>query len=320
MAGGPRNKIQRHHHVSLGVGGAQQDYDFHTGVLSLKLVKRTALYESSEPIYHLYYGNDHGEESTLVTCFPMRQTGRKAGRGAGQFTVLGLSVPVSSLGYWDKRLREHGFAVEPGERFGERLLRFAHPCGIDYELVGIADDPRTPFSNGEVPAELAIRGTHGITLSTRELESPDAFMNLGWGARRLATDGRTTRYVVGPGGPGCIVDVVHQPSAPVGTQDLGEGAIHHCAFQVADFAEQDAVKDDLLRLGLEDVTDRKDRGYFHSIYVREPGGAMFEATVSKPEGFLIDEPYEDLGRRFHVPPQFAGRSREILAALEPVTF
>ena len=28
-----------------------------------------------------------------------------------------------------------------------------------------------------------------------------------------------------------------------------------------------------------------------------PGGALFEATVSKPEGFMIDEPYEQLGQR-----------------------
>jgi glyoxalase family protein len=36
-------------------------------------------------------------------------------------------------------------------------------------------------------------------------------------------------------------------------------------------------------------------GYFDSIYVRTPAGAPFEATVSKPEGFLIDERYEELG-------------------------
>jgi glyoxalase family protein len=48
----------------------------HTKVLSLKSVKKTALYDGDVPIYHLYYGNDLGEESTLVTTFPMRQSAR----------------------------------------------------------------------------------------------------------------------------------------------------------------------------------------------------------------------------------------------------
>ena len=37
--------IRRHHHITLCVGTAQEDYDFHTKVLGLKSVKKTALYE-----------------------------------------------------------------------------------------------------------------------------------------------------------------------------------------------------------------------------------------------------------------------------------
>jgi catechol 2,3-dioxygenase-like lactoylglutathione lyase family enzyme len=55
--------IQRHHHVTLCTGRAQEDYDFHTKVLSLKSVKKTALYDGVAPIYHLYYGNDLGQGS-----------------------------------------------------------------------------------------------------------------------------------------------------------------------------------------------------------------------------------------------------------------
>ena len=140
--------IRRHHHITLCSGGAQEDYDFHTKVLSLKSVKKTALYDGDVPIYHLYYGNDLGEESTLVTTFPMRQSGRKGRKGSGQVTILSLSVPVSSLGFWKKRLESHGRPTREAERFGEKILQFQHPCGIDYELCGIKDDPRKPYSNG----------------------------------------------------------------------------------------------------------------------------------------------------------------------------
>src|SRR4051812_17321511 len=114
--------IKRHHHITLNVGGAQDDYDFHTKVLGLKSVKKTALYDGDEPIHHLYYGNDLGDASTLITCFPMRQSGRKARKGSGQISTLMLSVPQSSLGFWEKLLTEHGYKPKKGERFGQVLL------------------------------------------------------------------------------------------------------------------------------------------------------------------------------------------------------
>src|SRR4030095_8316998 len=93
----PNPHILKHHHITLNVGTAQEDYDFHTKVLGLKSVKKTALYDGDEPIYHLYYGNDLGDEGTLITCFPMRQSGRKGRPGTGQIKTLALSIPRSSL-------------------------------------------------------------------------------------------------------------------------------------------------------------------------------------------------------------------------------
>ena len=100
--------IERHHHITLCVGTAQEDYDFHTKVLGLKSVKKTALYDGEVPIYHLYYGNDVGLESTLVTTFPMRQSGRMGKQGTNQTKVLMLSINEGSLGYWNERLTSHG--------------------------------------------------------------------------------------------------------------------------------------------------------------------------------------------------------------------
>src|ERR1700735_5858552 len=91
--------VERHHHITLCVGAAQEDYDFHTEVLGLKSVKKTALYDGDVPIYHLYYGNDHGDESTLITCFPMRQSGRVGRRGTNTTKWLLLSIPDTALGY-----------------------------------------------------------------------------------------------------------------------------------------------------------------------------------------------------------------------------
>jgi len=314
----PSSQIARHHHLTLSVGTAQEDYDFHTKVLGLKNIKKTALYDGDTPIYHFYYGNDHGDESTLITTFPMRQSGRKARPGTGQISTLALSVPVDSLAYWETRLRERGIATGYRERFGEKLLAFHHPCGIGYELVGVAGDPRKPYSASPVPAEHAIRGTHGITVAVRDLETSDEFMQQGWNGQRRRTDGNYTRYEVGTGGTGTIVELAVHPDLAQGSWQYGEGVVHHCAFQVPDLEAQATVKFHLVGLGYTDVSDTKDRGYFDSVYMRMPGGALFEATVSKSTGFLIDETYEQLGKSIQIPPPFMARKDEIINYLEPM--
>jgi glyoxalase family protein len=95
---------------------------------------------------------------------------------------------------------------------------------------------------------------------------------------------------------------------------------HHCAFEVADHDAQSKVKFHLEGLGFTDVSEMKDRGYFDSVYVRTPGGALFEATVSKPEGFLVDETYEMLGTSMQIPPFFANRRQELLDKIEPLQY
>jgi len=309
--------IERHHHVTLCVGGAQEDYDFHTKVLGLKNVKKTALYDGTVPIRHFYYGNDLGEESTLITAFPMRQSKRLGKKGNDQIGVLSLSAPATALGFWKKRLADHGFSVTEGERFGQKLLKFQHPCGIDYEIVGLDEDDRKPYTGAGIPEDKAIRGTHGITVTTREIERAGEFLQDGWNLTAESTpDGMYTRWAFGKGGTGKIVDIRHEPNMENGTWTFGEGTIHHCAFQVADLDVQNDVKMNLEGLGFTDTSDVKDRGYFWSVYVRTPAGALFEATVSKPEGMLIDESYEELGTSLQIPPVFQDQRAELVRFLE----
>ncbi len=312
--------IQRHHHLTLSVGTAQEDYDFHTKILGLKSVKKTALYDGDEPILHLYYGNDMGDVGSLITCFPMRHSGRMGRKGSGQICTVQLSVPEESLGFWARHLAEKGFAPKTQERFGEKLIAFNHPCGIEYELVGAKNDKRTSYSNGAVPKEYGIRGTHGIVVAVRDSENSEEFMHYGWSGINRRTDGDYIRYDVGHGGSGALVDFRVEPELEQGSWSYGEGVPHHVAFEVSDLDVQGKVKFHLEGLGYTDVSDVKDRGYFESVYVRTPGGALFEATVSKPEGFLIDEPYEKMGTSMQIPPFFANRKEELLSKIEHLDY
>ncbi len=311
----PGRFLTRHHHITLCTGEAQEDYDFHTKILGLKSVKKTLLYDGQVPIYHLYYGNDMGDESSLVTTFPMRHTGRKARKGSEQVSRLTLSAPVSAIPFWKERLEGFGFEVTETERFGEPRLDFQHPCGIDYSIVGVSDDVRVPHTTGPVPQDLMIRGTHSIEVSMRDTELMDEFVQLAWGGSATQTDGVSSRYEIGRGGSGALVDFVLEPQRKPGSWAHGEGFIHHMAFQIGSHEEQDALKAHLEGIGFIDVSDVKDRGYFDSIYVRTPSGALFEATVTHPKGFASDETPAQLGQDVMISPQFEESREELVAQL-----
>jgi len=42
--------------------------------------------------------------------------------------------------------------------------------------------------------------------------------------------------------------------------------------------------------------------------------------VSKPQGFLVDETYENLGKSMQIPPFFANRREELLEKIEPLKY
>ena len=172
--------IKGHHRITLCVGGAQEDYDFHTKLLGLRSVKKTVLFDGTVPIYHFYYGNETGDPSTLVTTFPMRQSGRRGRKGSGQVKILALSVPRASLDFWSERLNTFGYQNTRLTRFDEQRVHFEHPCGIEYELVGDDADERIPWTTEDTPAEVAVRGVHSITVSVQDLTRQAEFMDDVW--------------------------------------------------------------------------------------------------------------------------------------------
>jgi hypothetical protein len=57
-------------------------------------------------------------------------------------------------------------------------------------------------------------------------------------------------------------------------------------------------------LGYTDASELKDRYYFHSMYVRAPGGILVECTATVPDGFYLDEAPGDLGKHLKLPPWY----------------
>lgn len=291
------------HHITLTSATAQSDIDLFIKTLGMKLVKKTLLYDGGEPIYHLYFGNSAGEPGTLTTTFPMRRLERKGRVGAGQISSTNYAIPTGSRDWWQGHLASRGIEATASERFGEKVLGFRHPeCSLRFEVVETGAAAFEPHNSEYVPVEHAIRGFHNWTCTVNELEDMHDFLTCAWSMRKVGTDGSFHRYEMGEGGPSRYVDLDYQPGLRQGTWSYAEGIAHHGAFDVADIDTQTALKFDIEGLGFTDFSDRKHRGYFESIYVRTPGGMLFEAA--KTIGFTVDEDAAHLGEDLKVSPQF----------------
>jgi glyoxalase family protein len=117
-----------------------------------------------------------------------------------------------------------------------------------------------------------------------------------------------------------VIELTVDRDSPQGTWTLSGGTIHHLALNTVNEANQIALKARLEGMGYTDVSEQKDRNYFKSMYMRSPGGAMFEIAWTVPEGWAKDEPAGQIGKSLVFPPWFEDRRAELEAGLEPAQF
>ena len=300
------------HHLTAIATDAQANIDFYAGLLGLRLVKKTVNFDDPSA-YHLYYGDAAGTPGTIITFFywPDAPRGRI---GAGQSTAIVFSAPAASLAFWQERLARHDVKAERRTRFGEEALAFADPDGIPLELVAVAQDARPGWTGAGIPAEFALRGMHTAELTVRFPQLTEELLTGPMGYRLVRREDKRARFEAGPGGSGRYVDVIEAPTALRGLG--GTGTIHHIAYRVATDAAELEMQTALYDAGFN-VSDVRDRDYFHSIYYREHGGVLFEIATDVP-GFAVDEPAESLGTALKLPRQFQAARAQIEAALPPL--
>jgi glyoxalase family protein len=302
------------HHITAIAGDPRRNLAFYTGVLGLRLVKRTVNFDDPHT-YHLYYGDRVGTPGSILTFFPWGNLPR--GRaGTGQASAIAFSVGPDALSFWEERLHAHGVATsKPPPRYGESVLALTDPDGLAVELVATREpDARPPWTHPGIPADHAIRGFHSVTLAVRDANPTAQLLGSAMGYREILREGNRVRYTVADGTPGTLVDLLADPSLPRGRQ--GTGTVHHVAFRTPDGEAQLVARRELLGLGYE-VSPPMDRNYFHSIYYREPDGILLEIATDPP-GFAVDEPIESLGTALKLPAPYEPHRAEIEAALPPL--
>ncbi len=303
------------HHVTAIAGDAQENLDFYTGVMGLRLVKRSVNQDATDT-YHLFYADADGHPGSDLTFFPWADMPPGRG-GSGLVNEISLAVQPDTLAWWAERLRQAGITVaEPEVRFGERTLRFSDPHGLSLALVETAD-PRefTAWRRSPVSAAHQVRGIHAVRLHERDLDSTTGFLETGMGFRPLAEEGGWHRYG-SSAGSGHIVDLHAAPGEPRGA--WGVGAVHHVAWRVTDDRAQARARADVIDAGAR-PTGIIDRFWFRSVYFKEPGGVLFELATDGP-GFAVDESADTLGEHLVLPPWLENDRAAIERMLPPLKF
>ena len=307
--------VQPHglHHVTAIATDPQANVDFYTRALGLRLVKQTVNFDAPDT-YHLYYGDEQGSPSSLLTFFPWPGV-PQGRRGAGMTTATAFSVPESSLGWWHERFTRLGVDVDaPRTRDEEEVLTFRDPDGMVIDLVASVGDHRSGWDGvADIPAEHAVRGLHAIALSERQLDPSAGMLTELLGMSVAGEEGDRARFQMSSGGSGALVDVL------AGVRERGlqaGGTVHHVAFRAPDLETMTAWQQQLMANGIR-VTQIMDRQYFKSIYFREPGGVLFEIATDAP-GFAVDEPLLELGRNLKLPPWLEPSREQIAASLPPL--
>ena len=287
------------HHVTAIASNAQKNIDFYTGILGLRLVKKTVNFDGPD-VYHFYYGDEQGNPGSILTFFPYE--GLVNGRhGKGMLNTTSFSVATSSLNFWLERFKRFGINYKsPQERFdGEVVVYFEDEDGLGLELVFNDTDKRKGYTNGPIPSQHVIKGIYNVEIWEEGYERTAALLTEQLDHKLIAEKGNRFRFAAN-NAPGNYIDILCSPDSMKGL--AGSGTVHHIAFATPNSDTQKEVRLRIIKRMLNPSTVL-DRNYFTSIYFREPGGVLFEVATSGP-GFAVDEPLDHLGETLKLPSQF----------------
>ena len=267
------------HHVTALAGDAQQNIDYYTRTVGLRLVKRTVNYDDPAS-HHFYYSDPAGTPGSVLTFFPWGHV-RQSRKGSGQAVSVAFTAATVEA---------------TSSRFGQGVQTVVDPDGMALDFV----------------ADPVAQRLHAVTVCVADLDHVERFFGETLNLRRVGQEDNRIRFAIGESQ---FIDLLYDPVAEPGK--MGAGSIHHVALRAGSETELSAWREHLMGAGLR-VSPVKDRTYFHSIYFRCAGNALFEIATDGP-GFTIDESPAELGQYLCLPPWLEQHRAEIEGRLSPVS-
>jgi glyoxalase family protein len=305
-------KLEGIHHITAITGDAVGNVEFYTGLLGLRMVKKS-VNQDDPTVYHLFYGDDDGSPGMDLTFFEYPGAARGApGAGMVHRIVWRVASP-EALDFWEARLADAGVKSERSTEQvrGAASLVFSDSEGLEHEFaVSASEDPPLRATAPGIPAEHALQGFDGARAYSQDPASSASLLGV-----TLGFEGEDSRWEVrGDERHGFYV---YDPPPEGVTPVQGAGSVHHIAF-ASQPDEQDAWREHVSHAGAR-VTEVIDRFYFRSIYFREPSGVLFEIATIGP-GFAVDEDAEHLGERLSLPPRFEPLRERLDGILTPLPY
>jgi glyoxalase family protein len=304
-------KLEGIHHVTAITGDAPANVEFYTGVLGLRLVKKS-VNQDDPTVYHLFYGDQEGSPGADLTFFEYPHAARGSA-GAGMVHRIAWRVAsAAALDYWLERLGGRDIEVQAADG---RLL-FGDPEGLMHELVVAltGDEPLSAAAPG-IPSEYALQGFDGVRAYAANPAGSEQLLaaTLGFTGGEAESDGQAGNWQVRGERRGSFY--AYDPP-PAGVNPVqGAGTVHHVAF-AAEPQDQESWRLRLARAGAR-PTPVIDRFYFRSVYFREPSGVLMEIATIGP-GFAVDEDADHLGEHLSLPPRFEPLRAQLEATLTPL--
>jgi glyoxalase family protein len=200
------------HHLTAISAKPRENLAFYTGLLGLRLVKKT-VNQDDVSAYHLFYADGKANPGTDLTFFDFPAPPER--RGSNSIAATSLRVAgEKSLGFWRDRLKKAGkHTGEVTEVDGRLTLSFED--GEGQRLLLIDDGgagPASPWEKSAVPAEHQIRGLGPIVLSVRDLPRIEfvltGVMNMRKARDYATADGQVHVFAMGEGGPAAELHVI----------------------------------------------------------------------------------------------------------------
>ena len=250
---------------------------------------------------HLFFGDYQGTPGTLLTFFEISKLGQRRDFN-NYFSTNYLAIPKGSLQFWKERLLQ--FNVESHQ--DDEGLEFTDFDDFKLKLIEtdeqIQSEKATQHST--VPAHYQIIRIAGTSLVVENPTLTNQFLHTYLGIKSTETlqlNNRTSFTIV-------------KKSSEVAKSRIGRGSIDHIAYSAATAADLE----ELYQMALANqfkIEEYVDRGYFKSLYVKEPNGLRIEIATELP-GFLIDEDLATLGENLALPAFLETKRTTITKTLE----
>ncbi|GIO37741.1 glyoxalase [Paenibacillus antibioticophila] len=312
------NHLKGVHHVTAITSSAEENYEFFTYVLGMRLVKKTVNQDDIQT-YHLFFADDKGSAGTDMTFFDFPGI-PKGTHGTNEISKTSFRVPSdAALTYWVQRfdrlkVKHQGIK----EQFGKKTLAFTDFDDQHYQLISdehnTGVESGTPWQKGPVPLEYAITGLGPVFVRIANLDDFKEVLEKVLLFRETAKEGTYHLFEVGEGGNGASVIVEHNTFLPPARQ--GYGTVHHAAFRVEDRSVLNEWIERMSSFGFPS-SGYVNRHFFESLYARVAPQILFEFATDGP-GFMGDEPYETLGEKLSLPPFLEPKRAQIEKLVRPI--